>query len=126
MTPSRWTYFTLEELTCRCGCGAVAMNDPFMLHAVALRDACGFPFPVTSGYRCAIHNAATGGVGDGPHSRGYAIDISVSRFNATILVRAALSMGFRGVGVKQHGPDAGRFVHIDDDPTRGSQILWTY
>lgn len=126
-TPSRWSHFTVEELSCRCGCGVAAMNDPFMVRVVTLRDMLGFPLPISSGYRCAKHNLETSDTGnDGPHTRGVAVDIGVSRYNATLLVRAALSMGFRGVGIKQHGPDAGRFVHIDDDPTRTAQILWTY
>jgi len=127
MTQSRYTYFTVEELTCRCGCGQMKMNNEFMLKLVALRDLLGSSMPVSSGYRCPSHNAAVGDTGlNGPHTTGCAVDVAVSRERATALVRAALGLGFRGIGLKQHGPDAGRFVHLDTIQTRPAQIIWTY
>lgn len=30
------------------------------------------------------------------------------------VVAAALLAGMRGIGVKQHGPHSGRFIHLDD------------
>lgn len=126
-TPSRWTYFTVEELTCRCGCGQMKMDGEFMLKLVALRDLIGFPLPITSAYRCPKHNLAVAETGAaGPHTTGMAVDIAVSRERATALVRAALGMDFRGIGLKQHGPESGRFVHLDTVQTRPVQILWTY
>jgi uncharacterized protein YcbK (DUF882 family) len=126
MTPSRYTYFALEELTCRCGCGQMKMDHDTMLKLVALRDLAGFSLPITSAYRCPAHNLAVGDTGvSGPHTTGRAVDVAVSRERATALVRAALGMGFRGIGLKQHGPDAGRFVHLDTMP-RPAQLIWTY
>ena len=49
----------------------------------------------------------------------------IARVGATGLVRVALGMNFRGVGIKAHGPDSGRIVHLDMVP-RPDQILWTY
>lgn len=126
MTPSRWTYFTVEELTCHCGCGQMKMDGEFMLKLVALRDMVGFPLPISSGYRCPLHNASVSSTGDGgPHTTGKAVDVLIGRVRATSLIRAALEMNFRGVGVKQHGPDGGRIVHLDM-VSRPDQILWTY
>lgn len=126
MTPSRWTYFSTEELTCHCGCGQMLMDGEFMLKLVALRDLVGVPMPISSGYRCPSHNAAVSHTGDdGPHTTGKAVDIQIARDRATSLVRAALDVGFHGVGIKQHGPDSGRIVHLDM-VDRPGQILWTY
>lgn len=126
MTPSRWTYFTVEELTCHCGCGQMKMDGEFMLKMVALRDLLGFGLPVSSGYRCPVHNVRVSSTGDdGPHPTGKATDIVISRARATQVVRAALEMNFRGIGIKQHGPDGGRIIHLDTLP-RPDQILWTY
>lgn len=126
MTRSFWPDFTLEELTCRCGCGQALMDPAFMEKLEALRRQLGFPLPVTSGYRCPAHNLAVADSGaDGPHTTGKAVDIGVSRVRATQLVAAALAAGFAGVGVKQHGPESGRMVHLDMTD-RPEQILWTY
>lgn len=123
MTPSRWTHYTVEELACRC-CEAQGMNGPFMLRAVALRDALGFALPVNSGYRCLIHNNEVGG---GPaHPLGVALDFGVCGADATLVIRTALSMNFRGVGIRQHGPPASRLVHVDDWQERKRQLIWTY
>jgi uncharacterized protein YcbK (DUF882 family) len=125
MTPSRWTYYTVEELACR-HCGLMLMDHEFMLKMVALRDIFGGPLKITSGYRCPAHNAAVASTGNaGPHTTGKAVDILIARVGATSLVRTALGMGFRGVGIKAHGPDSGRIVHLDMVP-RPEQILWTY
>lgn len=126
MTPTKWGYFSVEELTCRCGCGKMLMDNDFMLWLVAVRDCFGMVMPVTSGYRCPAHNAAVSSTGDsGPHTTGKAVDVLIARGRATQLVRLALEMGVRGIGVKQHGPDAGRIIHLDMLP-RPEQILWTY
>lgn len=124
MTPSRWTYYTVEELACR-HCGLMLMDHEFMLKMVALRDLLGFGLPVSSGYRCPVHNARVSSTGDdGPHTTGKAIDIAVSYQRAQQVVTQALWMGFLGVGIKQHGPVAGRLIHLDMVP--GEKRLWTY
>ncbi|MBM3494856.1 MAG: DUF882 domain-containing protein [Armatimonadetes bacterium] len=125
MTLSRWTYFTVEELTCHCGCGQMKMHNDFMLNLVALRDIFGMKIPVTSGYRCPAHNAKVSKTGDtGPHTTGRAVDVLINRGQARQLVQLAMSLGFTGIGLKQHGPDSGRIVHLDMVP--GPERLWTY
>ena len=122
-----WKYFPHDELACRCGCGQAPMNHEFMAKLIQLRETIGFPLPITSGYRCPEHNLAVGDSGaSGPHTTGCAVDIAVSRDRATRLVRLALGMGFLGIGLKQHGPESGRFVHLDTVATRVNQIIWTY
>jgi uncharacterized protein YcbK (DUF882 family) len=124
MTPSRWSHFTVEELACR-HCGLMKMDHEFMLKMVALRDLLGFSLPVSSGYRCPVHNARVSTTGDsGPHTTGMAADLAVSYQNARQVIDLALQMGFLGVGIKQHGPVSGRMVHLDMVP--GKNRLWTY
>lgn len=125
MTPSRWTYFSVEELTCRCGCGQMKMEHDFMLNMVALRDMVMFPLPVTSGYRCPAHNHAVSGTGfTGPHTTGRAVDILINRQRAYDVLDVAFRMGFTGIGTKQHGSDSGRIIHLDMVP--GPKRFWTY
>jgi uncharacterized protein YcbK (DUF882 family) len=118
VTQSRWTYFQIEELKCRgqdC-CGGKADMDPdFMAKIVMLRRLLGFPFIVTSAYRCPEHNQRVSTTGpNGPHTTGRAIDLHVSHEQAFKLISMAPQYGITGIGVKQHGPIKGRFIHLDD------------
>jgi len=127
-TPSKWDYFTEEELRCPC-CGEQHMDDTFMMAGVLLRRQAGFAFPVTSGYRCPSYNAKKSSTGTtGPHTTGRALDIAVSRGNCFELIRLALaSMHITGIGLRQHGNS--RFIHLDDLPkldNRPRPTIWTY
>ena len=109
---SSWDHFTTEELACR-HCGEMHMNERFMADLVALRKALGFPFPVSSGYRCPEYNNQVSSTGfDGPHTTGCAVDIALRGDKARALIGAAIALHvFEGIGVKQTG--GGRFVHLD-------------
>lgn len=105
------------------------MQEGFMAKLVALREQVGFPMPVTSGYRSPEDNAAISSTGtNGPHTTGRAVDISISGENAYKLIAAALAAGFTGIGIKQHGPLVGRYVHLDDltSPEYPRPRIWTY
>lgn len=123
MTP----HFKSAELVCKCGCGRLP-EQSFMDKVERLRMRCGFPMPVTSGFRCPEYNAKVSSTGAwGPHTTGRAIDIGVSHGRALELVRMALTSGFTGIGIKQHG--AGRFIHLDDLPDGEKQprpVIWSY
>ena len=71
-------YFSEKEFKCRC-CGQLhckenveALVDNVLDPA---REQYGKPVCVNSGYRCARHNAAVGGVANNQHTRGEAADI---------------------------------------------------
>jgi uncharacterized protein YcbK (DUF882 family) len=125
-----WEHFTHDELRCRCGCGRVEMKDSYMRKLIKLRKAAGFAFPVTSGYRCPLHNDIVSTTGrDGPHTTGRAVDIGCYGEQAFWIVQHAAQFGFTGIGVKQRGNYAGRFVHIDDltnTHNRPRPRVWSY
>lgn len=80
----------------------------------ALRDLLGYPLRVTSGYRCPAYNAKISKTGmNGAHTTGEAVDLLASGKKALEIVGEAYSLGFTGIGIKQKGPQAGRFVHLD-------------
>ena len=76
-------WFSMNEFECHCGC---RMPDSAKANIVALveqvldpaRERYGKPVCVNSGYRCARHNAAVGGVANSQHMRGEAADICCS------------------------------------------------
>lgn len=67
-------YFRAEEFRCRCGCGESAVSAALVLRLEALRGLCG-PLRITSGRRCAAHNAAVGGAEFSRHMAGLAADV---------------------------------------------------
>ncbi len=96
------------------------MDTAFLEKLDSLREICGFPFRITSGYRDATHpsEVVKAAPGTGYHCQGRAADIAVSngveRMN---IVHEALKMGF-SIGV------ARTFIHVDDRDT--TPVLWTY
>ncbi len=131
---SRFQYFTVGELACRCGdctLGEDDMNARFMRRIVELRKRLDFPFIVSSAIRCGEHNAAvspkTGRIG--PHTTGHAIDVRVYGYRAFKLLSLVGNYGMTGIGSSQRGPHTARFLHLDDLPELPGQPrpwLWTY
>lgn len=109
-----WDFFSIEEMTCRCGCGACKMNPGFMDMLERLRELCDFPLPVTSGFRCTQWDMAQS-KGGGPHTRGIAADIRCHHSKAYTVSKHAFAMGFKGIFWMQHGPHEDRFIHLDID-----------
>lgn len=128
---SGWQYFTVEELQCKgkdcCG-GRMEMDIKFMRRISHLRRTVGFPFRVTSAYRCPEHNNNVSKSGlDGPHTTGRAMDIMMMGDRVFLLFDFLRRMGFTGIGLRQKGHD--RFIHLDDlDATdkRPRPFVWTY
>ena len=96
------------------------MDTAFLAKLDELREICGFPFRITSGYRDATHpsEVVKAAPGTGTHCQGIAADIAVSngveRMN---IVHEALKMGF-SIGVSR------TFIHVDARTT--TPVLWTY
>ena len=96
------------------------MDESFLHMLDELRERCGFPFVITSGFRSVKHSAEINKPnGGGTHTKGIAVDIAVSNgFERMNIVHEALKMGFGGIGV------ARTFVHIDMRAT--TPVMWTY
>lgn len=118
-------YFSEEETGCRCGkCDRIqGMPDKLLARADLLRELCGFPLHMTSGYRCPLHPDNP----NGPHGTG-AFDLSVSHKQAYIVLELAITiMKFKGIGINQKGDK--RFIHLDDcdnAPGRPRPHVWSY
>ena len=123
-----YKYFTEDELRCS-HCGINNMNNLFMQRIVMLRELLGFPFVVTSAYRCQNHPVEARKDSPGAHTTGQALDINVYGNNAHRLLDAALRAGFSGVGIAQKGEHSIRFIHLDDlgnSDDRPRPTVWSY
>ena len=115
-------YFNRQEFACQYT-GNNEIKPEFIEKLDELREACGFPFIITSGYRDPEHPIEAKKTKAGTHAQGIAADIKVTnglqRFK---IVEEAIKLGFTGIGV------ARSFVHVDirnpDDTT--PYVMRTY
>ena len=113
-----YKYFKVEDFACS-ETGENEIQDGFVKRLDELREACGFPFIVTSGYRSPNHPIEAKKSSPGAHAQGIAADIAVNGgAQRRKVVHSAIILGFKGIGV------AKSFVHVD---TRESTpVMWTY
>lgn len=120
-------YFTRKELACQ-HCGKEGMDVEFMAVVEELREELGFPFKVTSAYRCPEHPIEKKKSAPGTHTTGCAIDINVHGEQAVAFAQLALAKGIQRIGFAQKGPTSSRFIHIDDtdDERFTKPTMWSY
>jgi len=111
--------FSRREFACHC-CGEVRVDMRLVDALQKLRDACGVPIRVVSGYRCPKHNAEVGGAKNSYHMRGMAADIEVGDWDVYRMALLAEQIGeFRGGGLGIY-PEQG-FIHVD---VRDARARW--
>ena len=111
-------YFKIEEFDCK-HTGKNEMVPEFLEKLDHLRDECGFPFVVTSGYRDKTHPVEAAKKAAGVHSQGIACDIKVNTgYQRYVLLKKAFEHGFTGIGVAKD------FIHLD--ARMGIPVVWTY
>lgn len=70
-------HFKISELLCKhCGQGADILQPALLAALERVRIRFGKPMPVTSGYRCAVHNLEIKGARFSAHREGKAADIA--------------------------------------------------
>jgi zinc D-Ala-D-Ala carboxypeptidase len=115
---SDFKYFRLSDFDCQ-ETGENEMDLDFIRDLDELRDSCGFPFVVTSGYRSREHSIEAKKATPGTHARGIAADIKINNGHERMLiVWRAMEMGFNGIGVAQ------TFVHVDKRIS--TPVMWVY
>lgn len=112
-------YFDISEFDCSFT-GNNEMNEEFLEKLDALREACGFPFKITSGFRDPVgHPIEAKKTRAGTHAQGIAADIQVvNGVQKYKIIEEAIKLGFNGIGV------AKTFIHVD---IRDSvPVVWSY
>jgi len=111
-------HFKIEEFNCS-HTNKNEMDVTFLSRLDELREVCGIPFKITSGYRDAMHPAERNKEKPGKHNEGIAADIyAPDGITKRTIITNALNLGFSGIGVGK------TFIHLD---TRtGYPIVWGY
>lgn len=118
---SKYPSFSKAEMDCKES-GKNDMQPIFMETLQKVRDECGFPFPITSGFRSLTHSREIMKTKPGYHPRGLAADIACNATDAWKIAKVAIKHGM-SVGVSQR-EGLPRFVHVDLRP--GFQVLFSY
>lgn len=71
------THFSRSEFACKCGCGFDTVDTEMLGVLEDLRAMFKEPIAITSGCRCAEHNAKEGGSPRSQHVYGRAVDLVV-------------------------------------------------
>jgi uncharacterized protein YcbK (DUF882 family) len=115
-------HFKLSEFDSPDAPGSGAKMQPkFVQMLDNARTIAGIPFVINSGYRTAAHNAKVGGVDSSSHTKGWAADIACNDgAKRWTIINALLKSGINRIGVSSS------FIHADCDPTKPSNVIWTY
>ena len=114
---SEFKFFKLEDFDCQ-ETGENEMDVEFIKGLDHLRQTCGFPFVIASGFRSLEHSVEKKKSKGGTHTMGIAADIRVSGgAQRMAVVKHASALGM-SVGV------AKTFVHVDSRKTE--QMCWCY
>jgi len=85
------------------------------------RSIAGVPFRINSGFRTKAHNAYVGGSKYSSHCYGYAVDIHCADSRTRWIILDSLQKaGFNRFGI------AKTFIHVDNDPEKDENVIWTY
>jgi zinc D-Ala-D-Ala carboxypeptidase len=116
--------FSADEFNCS-HCGKNEMKSEFMGKLQVLRMRYDKPMKITSGYRCPDHPIEAKKDKPGAHASGLACDVAVNGQQAYELMKHALALGFKGIGVSQksNGP---RFIHLDTLEEAPRPNVWSY
>ena len=97
------------------------MNEQFLYKLDDARGIAKVPFIITSGFRTVKHNDRIGGVDSSAHTSGRAVDIACRDSRSRwLIIDALIKCGFNRIGI------ADTFIHVDDDPTKPENVIWTY
>jgi uncharacterized protein YcbK (DUF882 family) len=115
-------YFKYEEFDSPDLEGSGEKMSPKLLSILdAIREIYGSPIHITSGFRTKEANKEAGGKRNSSHLKGFAADLAVtdssSRFKLINAIRLA-GVGRIGIG--------SNFIHIDVDPSKPKNVIWTY
>lgn len=86
-----------------------------------LRELCGFPIVINSGFRTAAHNKAVGGSPTSSHLKGLAVDMKCENSSE----RFKMILNLQKIGITRFGVGK-TFIHADIDESKAQNVVWLY
>lgn len=117
-------YFKISEFDSPDSPGSGSnMDEEFLRILDDIREDCGFPFIINSGFRTPTHNEEVGGKPSSAHLSGLAVDIKTSsRKNQLIILIESIYKGIDRFGLATNGS----YIHIDYNKDLPHPALWYY
>ena len=115
-------YFNYSEFDSPDVQGSGQMMDKRLLKKLdEIREIVGEPIIITSGFRTPAHNESVNGVESSSHLKGLAVDIAIRHSRMRFkLISTLFEVGINRIGI------ADNFIHIDIDPDKDENVIWTY
>lgn len=120
-------YFRYHEFDSPLQEGSGQLMQPSFLYMLnQARHFAGIPFTITSGFRIEqdIDRLLEQGYKvsrNSSHLKGYAADIATpSSEHRYKILNSLLEAGFNRIGI------ADTFIHVDNDPDKPENVIWTY
>lgn len=114
---SRWKHFTEEEVE--------NLDYEFTDALDRARDISDTPYIITSGFRDPVRNKKVGGVENGSHTEGVAVDLRVKNSNVRYkILKGLLSIGFSRLGIYINAGGTGH-IHVDASTSLPQNVCWT-
>ena len=115
-------YFNYSEVDSPDVQGSGQMMDKNFLDLLDMaRDKFDKPIHINSGFRTPQHNESVGGKESSSHLKGLAVDIACTKSRDRFeLIDIFLDLGVNRIGI------ADTFIHIDVDPDKSPNVIWTY
>lgn len=110
-------YFKRREFACKCGCGTSTVDAELLEVVTDVREHFGVPVVITSGHRCAKHNANVGGAKGSMHLTGKAADIKVQSIHPSVIHQYLCDKYAGKYGIGKYKS----FTHID---VRDKETRW--
>lgn len=119
-------HFTLEELACHDGtlypeAWVASRAVPLCEAAEFIREQCGFPLIVNSGFRTEAYNRQIGGARNSQHVQGRALDLNPGKRGSLKVLQEAAKRA-REVGLITGIGFYADFVHVDT--REGAPATW--
>jgi zinc D-Ala-D-Ala carboxypeptidase len=116
-------YFTAKEMRCQ-ETGEQGMQQVFIDLLDVIREECGFPFVVTSGYRSPGHSLEKRKEKAGSHTMGCAVDIRANSKQKAKIMEVAKKYGVTRFGINK------AFIHLDIADRYNDRfpanVVWAY
>lgn len=115
-------YFNPSEFKrCTPSCSIDQMDPAFLAKLDQLREKADIPLVLNSAYRSEAWEIRHGRAGTSAHCLGQAVDIRCNTYaNRYKILKAALALGFRRVGV------AKTYIHVDCSMAHAQDVIWDY